>query len=127
MPTEEKKPTYLRTHRLRGQVLQFILGAEDDELRERAQSSKVGRASKTLVKEGPLRVTLVALRQGAALQSHQVSGPVTIQSVRGCLSLTTDAGNIDVPVGGLVALDVGVAHTAMAPDDCAVLLTVALA
>lgn len=126
MPTEQK-PAYLRTHRLRARVLEFILRAEDEELRERAASSKAGRAAKTLVKEGPLRVTLVALTKGTALQSHQVANPVTIQSVRGCLRVTTEAGDLDVPAGNLVVLDAGVAHTAKALDDCAVLMTVTMA
>lgn len=121
-----KKPAYLRTHRLRGKVLQFILRAEDDELRERAESSRSGRVAKTLLKEGPLRVTLLALGKGTALQPHQVAGPVSIQSIRGCLRVTTAAGNLDVPAGNLVALDAGVAHTAKALEDCAVLITVAV-
>jgi len=124
---KEKQPAYLRTHRLRGKVLEFILRAEDEELRGRAGSSKTGRAAKTLVKEGPLRVTLVALAKGTTLQPHQVAGPVTIQSIRGCLRVTTEAGDLDVPAGNLVALDAGVAHTAMALEDCGALLTVTIA
>lgn len=123
---KKQTPSYLRTHRLRGKVMQFALGAEDAELRERAASSQTGRAAKTLVKEGPLRFTLVALTKGTALQSHEVAGPVSIQSIRGCLRVTTDAGDVDVPAGSLVALDAGVAHSARALDDCAALVTVAM-
>ena len=119
------KPVYLRSHRLQGRVLQFILGAEDDDLRERARLSKSGRAAKTLVKEGSLRITLVAMTAGSALQSHQVAGPVSIQSMRGCLRLQTDAGDIKVPSGHLVALDAGVTHTTTAVEDSLVLLTLA--
>ena len=49
---KKQTPSYLRTHRLRGKVMQFALGAEDAELRERAASSQTGRAAKTLAKEG---------------------------------------------------------------------------
>ncbi|MDE3090648.1 MAG: cupin domain-containing protein [Chloroflexota bacterium] len=126
MPTE-KKSMVERTRRLSGKVLPFILSAEDDTLRERAASSKDGRAAKTLVKQGPLSIVLVALRKGAAFKSHQVTGPVTIQSLRGCVSVKTDTREIEVPAGTLVSLGAGVTHDARAQDDCAILLTVVLA
>ena len=77
-------------------------------------------------KEGPLRVTLVALKKGTALPSHQVSGPVSIQTLRGCLTLGTDKGDLDVAAGTLIALGPGVAHTAKAHEDCVVLITFAM-
>jgi quercetin dioxygenase-like cupin family protein len=80
-----------------GEVLSFLLGAEDDTLREFAADSETGRLGKTLVKDGPLRITLVALKKGTVLSSHQVAGPVSIQTLRGCLRLTTDRGDMDLP------------------------------
>lgn len=120
---QKKKSSVLRTRRLSGKVLTFMLGAEDDTLREFAEESKAGRAGKTLVKEGPLRITLVALKKGTALPSHQVAGPVSIQTIRGCLRLSTNRGDVDVPAGTLLALGPGVAHTARAHDDCSMLIT----
>jgi quercetin dioxygenase-like cupin family protein len=123
---QKKKSSVLRTRRLSGKVLPFMLSAEDDTLRELAEGSKTGRAGKTLVKQGPLRVTLVALTKGTTLPSHQVSGPISIQSIRGCLRLTTDRGGLDVSAGTLIAIGPGVAHTAKAHDDCAILITFAM-
>jgi quercetin dioxygenase-like cupin family protein len=123
---QKKKSSVLRTRRLSGKVLPFMLSAEDDTLRELAEGSKTGRAGKTLVKQGPLRVTLVALTKGTTLPAHQVSGPISIQSIRGCLRLTTDRGNLDVSAGTLIAIGPGVAHTAKAHDDCAILITFAM-
>ena len=68
------KHTYLKTHRLSGDILEFMLPAEEAALRERAAGAKAGRAAKTLVKEGALRLTLVALNKGIVLQAHQVEG-----------------------------------------------------
>jgi hypothetical protein len=48
----QKTSSVLRTRRLSGKVLTFMLGAEDDTLRDFAEDSKTGRAGKTLVKEG---------------------------------------------------------------------------
>lgn len=124
---QKKKSSVLRNRRLSGKVLTFMVGAEDDTLREFAEDSKTGRAGKTLVKEGPLRITLVALKKGTVLPSHQVAGPVSIQTIRGCLRLTTDRGDMDLPAGTLIALAPGVAHTAKAHGDCAILITFAMA
>ncbi len=121
---KDRKSSVLRTRRLSGKLLTFILGAEDDTLREFAESSDTGRAAKTLVKQGPLRITLVALKKGTALPSHQVAGPISIQTIRGCLRLTTEKGDVDIPAGGLVTLAAGTAHAARAHDDCAILITV---
>ena len=119
-------PTYLRTHQLRGSVMHFALSAEDAGLRARASASKSGRAAKTLVKEGPLRITLVALTQGTVLGSHEVAGPLSIQSLRGHLRILTDTGDVDVPAGSLAVLDAGVAHSARALEDSAVLISVTM-
>jgi quercetin dioxygenase-like cupin family protein len=103
---QKKKSSVLRTRRLSGKVLTFLLGAEDT-LREFADGSKTGRAGKTLVKEDSLRIILVALKKGTILPSHQVAGPVSIQTIRGCLRLTTDMGDMDVTAGTLIAPDPG--------------------
>ena len=121
--TRGKKSAVLRVRRLAGRRLIFMLGAEDDTLREFAEASKTGRAGKTLVKEGPLRITLVALKKGTTLPSHHVEGPISIQTIRGCLTLTTERGDVDVPAGILIALGSGIIHTAKAYDNCAILFT----
>ena len=120
------KHTYLRTHKLSGQLLRFRLDAGEARLREQAAGSKAGRAAQTLVKEGPLRITQVALRKGTPLQSHQVAGAVSVQVRRGRLRLTLADGAVDLGRGELVALGAGVAHAAVALSDCALLITTAL-
>lgn len=116
----------LRTRRLSGKMLRFLIDAEDETLREFAQASKTGRAAKTLVKQGALRITLVALKKGTTLPPHQVAGPVSIQILRGCLELTTDKGAIPVPAGSLVTLQARLKHAATAVDDSAILITFAM-
>jgi len=100
---QKKKSSVLRTRRVSGEVLSFMLGAEDDTLREFADTLRPARSGKTLVKEGPLRITLVALKKGTVLLSHQVAGPVSIQTFRECLRLTTGRGDMDLPAGSLIA------------------------
>ena len=123
---QSSQHTYLRTHEISGQILRFRLAAEDARLREQASTSKAGRAGKTLVKEGPLRITQVALRKGTALQGHQVAGAISLHVRRGRLRLTTAEGVLDLGAGELVVLDAGVAHAATALSDCVILITMAI-
>jgi len=122
----KRKPMVERTRRLSGRTLTFLLGAEDDTLQEFAEASKSGRAAKTLVKEGSLRITLVALTGGTSLASHHIAGPVSIHTLRGCMRITTDMTSVDLTRGGLVALDENVAYTARAIGNTAILLTVVM-
>ena len=123
---QPRQHTYLRTHEISGQILRFRLTAEDARLQEQAAASKAGRAGKTLVKEGPLRITQVALRKGTPLQAHQVAGAVSLHVRRGRLRLTTAEGVLDLCAGELVVLDAGVVHAATALSDCVMLITVAM-
>ena len=60
------------------------------------------------------------------LQPHQVAGPISIQTVRGTLRVTTDDGAIDLAPGDLASLGPGIRHTAQALEDCAFLLTISM-
>src|SRR6185437_6797531 len=55
-------------------TLSFDLGDEVRQLLEEEGWRKTGHTAKTLVKEADLRVVLVALRHGAAMDPHQSSG-----------------------------------------------------
>ena len=119
------KHTYLRTHQLGGEVMAFALRAEELALRQRAESTKAGRAAKTLVKEGPLRLTLVALRKGIVLQPHQVDGAVSVQVLRGRAKVDAPGEGTSLGVGGLVTIPPRQVHAATALTDCTLLITVA--
>ena len=118
--------TYLRTRKLAGVALTFDLAKEDATLRAQAAAAKSGRAAKTLVKEGRLRVTLIALRKGTALGAHAVQGDVTIQVLRGALELRIDDRPLRAARGAAVALQAGVRHDARATRDAAILITAAM-
>lgn len=120
------KHTYLKTHTLTGAALSFSLAAEDLALRERASTAKSGRAAKTLVKEGTLRVTLIVMRKGSALSPHQVDGVVSLHVLRGRVRVAAEGTLVDLSSDGLLVLDQEVAHTAEALTDCSLLITVAM-
>ena len=117
---------YTKTHRLEADVLAFLLDMEVDEMRERAARSSNGRASKTLVKEGRLRVTVVSLTAGSALESHATEGPVSIHCLSGHIRVSAAGREMDVSPAGLVALNTLVEHSVTALDDATFLLTLSL-
>jgi quercetin dioxygenase-like cupin family protein len=125
------KHTYLRTHTISGAALSFSLSGEDAALRDKAAGAPSGRAAKTLVKDGSLRVTLAALRKGATLQRHQVEGAVSIHVLRGRARIavggpSTPAHTEDVGLAQLLVLQEGAPHTAEALSDCTLLITFAM-
>ncbi len=77
-----------------------------------------GRAAKTLVKEGPLSVTLAGVRAGVQLEEHSAAGPVVVQGLRGIARVTASGNEVEVGPGTLVALDQRVSHAVQAIEDC---------
>lgn len=118
--------SYLRTHAISGKVLTFDLRAEQADLLQRAQRARSGRAAKTLVKEGPLRITLVALRKGVSLREHRVAGAVSLESLHGRLDLQAEGRQLGLRPGQLAALDAAVPHVATALTDCSILITMSM-
>ena len=121
------KTTYARSHRLSGTRLEFLLNSEDDALRERASTASSKRAAKTLVKEGRLRATLVALKRGAVQRQHHVDGPVSIQCLRGNVAITVGDQTSELTSGGLRVLDAKVTHGGKALRDSSILITMSVA
>ena len=117
---------YLRTHTIGGAVVQVSTAAEDEKLRAKAHQAASGRAAKTLVKEGPLRITLVALRRGTVLDEHSVSGPFSVQVLRGRAHLSAGDEEFFLQRGALVAFPAETPHSVEARADCALLITVAV-
>lgn len=117
---------YLRTHRVSGEVLRFQLPAEASALHRQASLSPAGRAGKTLVKEGSLRITQLALQKGLSLPWHEVEGAVCVQILRGRLQMHTPEGKMGLGRGALIVFEAGVQHSAVATSDCVMLITISM-
>jgi quercetin dioxygenase-like cupin family protein len=104
----------------------FDTATEEAKVTDQAASSKQGRSAKTLVKQGQLRVTLLALQKGTELSAHQVEGDLSIQVLRGALEIRTSEDTIRVPKGGLAVLRAGVRHDACALRNTTALLTTSM-
>ncbi len=121
---EQHAHSYLQTHQMSGDVLRFALWDETNVVQEQATLSPEGRASKTLLKEGPLRLTLVAMRKGSSMDQHVSPGPCTIQALRGRFHFKASSGECDLGPGDIVALDKQTVHSLEAIEDSVLLLTV---
>ena len=107
---------------LAGDVLAFDLGEEMRLVREELVGGRV-RIARTLVKEGSLRLTLVGLAPGGALDEHAAAGPIAIQVVDGELDLTAGGETRTCATGSLIALDRRVRHAVRSQGGAMFLLT----
>ena len=57
--------------------------SRDDQLIDETILVKHGRSARTLSKDGPLRLTLIALATDVFLPAHSTDGPVTIHVLDG--------------------------------------------
>lgn len=117
--------TYLKTHTISGKQLQFRLTEEQKTLLQRAKAANTGRTAKTLVKDGPLRITLVAMRKGGRMTKHHVDGQTSIHVLRGKLTIDTERATADLSSGDVLVFNDPVEHDATARTDCAFLITMA--
>ncbi len=110
-------------HQVSGTVLSFSLRDEISRVRGELgpAESRVGR---TLVKDGPLRVTLVTLDAGGALHEHLADGPITIHVLEGAIEVEAAGTTWPGPSGTLLAIDAGVPHAVRSRDGGLFLLTV---
>lgn len=108
---------------IEGQVLVQHL-TEDERMIDRALLEKHGRTSRTLVKEGPLRLAIVALAAGGELPRHRAEGPVTIQLLEGAVVFEALGRTYSLGVGDSLVFAPGVPHSARSAGGGLFLLTV---
>jgi len=120
----KKQPTVLDTQKLKADALQFDLQREMLPLLERVRGNKSKRTAKTLVKEGPLRVLIVALEAGGKLEEHAVGGPFSIQCLLGKAEVTMGRTKKRLATGDLLVVDAGIPHDVTATDASILLITI---
>ena len=108
---------------LAGEVLLHRLG-QDEGMLDQEQLRRTGRCARTLVKEGPLRLTLMGLAAGGSLATHKAEGPVSIHILKGSVAFTAGGGTHQLGAGDLVVFGPGVEHSAESAHGAVFLLTV---
>lgn len=110
---------------LHGDVLHFDFAEEEEAATDQETLDRNGRSSRTILKEGALRVTLIVLGPDGGIPEHKAQGPVTVQPLRGEVEVGVGGETYTVGSGELLTFGAGVAHTVRSVDGAAFLLTVA--
>lgn len=110
---------------LAGPMLTFDLAEQLEILRGEDAFRHSGRAGRTLVHAGRLRVTLLVLASGYLIGTHQADSPMTLQVLSGGLRFRTGDGDQELREGQLLFFGPGDAHDIRATEDSALLLTLA--
>ena len=110
-------------HPVSGTVLSFALETELETVR-RELAHAAERVARTLVKEGPLRITLVGVRPGGHLRPHQAPGPIAVQVLEGAIELEAEGRSWPLAAGALLVLEAGVTHAVRSSEGGFFLLTV---
>jgi quercetin dioxygenase-like cupin family protein len=97
---------------------------EDSMLIDRGLVEQHGRSARTLVKEGPLRVTMIALAANGTLPPHSTVGPISIQLVEGDITVTAAGREYPLAMRDLLVVAANVEHSASSDEGGAFLLTV---
>ena len=108
---------------LEGDVLVHHL-KRDEQMIDQSLLVRHGRTARTLVKEGPLRLTVIAIAAGGGIPSHNAEGPVTIQLVEGEAAFDVAEREYALAAGDILVLASGVQHSVRSSAGCVLLLTV---
>ena len=107
-----------------GEVLVLDLTHEQEQVEGEALE-RTGRSARTLIKSGPMRVTLISLAPGGEIAEHQAEGPITVQPVSGTIRFTAAGHTHELRPGQLLSLAPGIRHAVASPEGGAFLLTLA--
>lgn len=110
---------------LSGDVLVFSLAEERERAGDATILERSGRNARTLLKEGPLRATVVVLDAGGVLAEHQAEGPIMVQPLEGRIRFTTSECEHEIGPGELLSAGGGVRHSVSSEGGATFLLTVA--
>jgi quercetin dioxygenase-like cupin family protein len=122
--TDPESPAMSSMHRtISGDVLVQHL-TEDAMLIDRGLVEQHGRSARTLVKEGPIRVTMIALDANGTLPAHSTAGPISVQLLEGDITFTAAGQEYPLQMRDLLVISANVEHSAKSAKGGAFLLTV---
>jgi quercetin dioxygenase-like cupin family protein len=97
---------------------------QDQRLIDPSLVAQHGRSARTLVKEGPLRLTIVAIGPGGTLPTHSTGGPITIHMLEGEVTVSALENEYSLGPGDVLVLAPGLEHAARSALGGVFLLTV---
>jgi quercetin dioxygenase-like cupin family protein len=108
---------------LDGDVLVHHL-RRDEQTIDTVLLEKHGRTARTLVKEGSLRLTLMALAPSNVVPIHKAEGPISVQVLQGDVVFTAAGADYPLEIGDFIVVAAGVDHSLRSEQGCRLLLTV---
>ncbi len=112
------------TRALTGEHLTFDLAGQIAELRQDESYVRSGRVGRTLVKAGPLRLTLTVIAEGVQIGTHHAESPMTLQPLEGVLRYRVGDDEFEIGRGEVLFFGPGHAQDIRALEDTALLLTI---
>ena len=112
------------TRALTGKNLTFDLAGQIAELRRDEIYVRSGRVGRTLVKAGPLRLTLTLIAEGVQVGTHHATSPMTLQPLEGGLRYRVGDDEFEIRRGEVLFFGPGHAQDIRALEDTALLLTI---
>lgn len=84
------------------------------------------RVTRALVKQGPLRMVLIALGPGARIAEHRAEGAIMVQAISGEIRFEVGGEVRDLAAGDFLTLRAGLQHAVGSESGGAFLLVMAL-
>ncbi|HSL71089.1 MAG TPA: cupin domain-containing protein [Longimicrobiales bacterium] len=110
---------------LSGDVLVIDLAEERARTANPEMLARSGRSARTLIKTGPLRLTLISLAAGGEIAEHEADGPITVQPLEGRIRFSVPGAVHELGPGELLSLAPRVRHAVASEEGATILLTVA--
>ena len=117
---------YSKEHQLNGEALFFDFNEQASLVLAEAREAKVRRAGRTLVKEGPLRLTVIGFAAGGLLKDHKAGGPVSIEVLTGAIEIKVGDRTERLVEKQALVLDANVTHSLLAAKEAVILLSIAM-
>ncbi len=95
------------------------------ELHADAESSSVGHAARTIVREPDLRVVVIAMRAGSTIAEHHTGDTATVHVLHGHLRVRLGDRVVELGADHLLPIARGVAHDVVAVEPSAFVLVLA--
>jgi quercetin dioxygenase-like cupin family protein len=108
---------------LEGDVLVHHL-TQDERMLDTDLLARHGRTARTIVKEGPLRLTLMGLAAGGVVPAHSTDAHVTIHPLEGVVTFVAQGNEYSLNTGDVLVIGPGVEHEARSATGGLFLLTV---
>jgi len=112
------------TRALTGEKLTFDLAVQIAELRQDESYIRSGRVGRTLIKAGPLRLTLTVIAEGVDIGTHHAASPMTLHVLEGRLKYRVGDDAFEIGQGEVLFFGPGHAQDIQALEDTALLLTI---